>query len=410
MNVQAGIGIGPFLQRYSIRFAVLLAAILAWTSFAGPSFAQDWKLESSLEEKGFYDNNLLLTPNDELSSFGLVSTPTLSLERSSPTSLVNLTGSFPYSAYFNHPDLNAADQLVNLSANKSLSERSTIAFIGDFQHDTTLDSEQDISDRFLTKQVRFTRWDASPSWTYLLGPIDQMTLSANYANVDYDTRDKTDYIYYGPTFSYQHQLDDLSAVTASVNFNRFEPDDIGHTRTNVYGGLLGYTYTPSERLSVAGSIGMSYNTTTSNTQDDDSSLGYRLKFDLNYLMFDDTKLVFSLSHDSEPSGDGRQLTRNRARLNLEYQLSELTTFGLDSNYTDNEDYFGLETSADEDQGNSRYVSVAPSVTFQLTEELSLEAQYQYRHKMFQSDGGTATSNAAFLTLKYEFPTLTWGGF
>jgi opacity protein-like surface antigen len=155
---------------------------------------------------------------------------------------------------------------------------------------------------------------------------------------------------------------------------------------------------------------MSYNTTTSNTQDDDSSLGYRLKFDLNYLMFDDTKLVFSLSHDSEPSGDGRQLTRNRARLNLEYQLSELTTFGLDSNYTDNEDYFGLETSADEDQGNSRYVSVAPSVTFQLTEELSLEAQYQYRHKMFQSDGGTATSNAAFLTLKYEFPTLTWGGF
>jgi len=412
MNVlqQAGTGIGRLSQRFLLRLAVLSAALIAWAGFAAPSSAQDWKLSTSLSEKSFYDSNILLTPTDELSTFGLVSTPTLELERTSPTSTVNLTGAFPYTAYFNHSDLNAADQLVNLNANKALSERSSIAFAGDFQHDSTLRSEQDISDRFLPNQVRFTRWDASPSWTYLLGPIDQITLGASYSDVNYSSIEKTDYRYYGPQLSYQHSLSELAAITASLNFNRFEPDDIGNTRTNVYGGLIGYQYKPSERLNVSGAVGMSYNTTTSDLQDDDSSLGYRLKFDLAYATSDDTKLNFSLSHDSEPSGDGRQLTRNRARLGFRYQLSELTTLGLDSNYTDNEDYFGTQTSADEDHGTSRYVSVGPSVSFQLTEDLSLVAQYQYRHKMFQSDGGTATSNAAFLTLQYDFPTLTWGGF
>jgi hypothetical protein len=408
--LQPGTGIGPLLQRTSLRLAVLSAALAAWAGFSGPSVAQDWQLSTSLSEKGFYDSNVLLTPSDKVSTLGLVTTPTLEVQRTSPTSTVTLTGAFPYSAYFNHSDLNAADQLINLNANKALTERSTIAFTGDFQHDTTLQSEQDVTDRFLAKEVRFTRWDATPSYTYLLGPLDQVTLAGTYSDVNYSSQEKIDYRYFGPQISYQHQLSELAAITGSLNYNRFEPDDPGHTRTNVYGGLIGYSYKPSERLNVSGAVGMSYNTTSSDLQDDDSSLGYRLKFDLNYLTTDNTQLTFSLSHDSEPSGDGRQLTRNRARLGFRYHLSELTTLGLDSAYTDNEDYFGTGSSADQDTGTSRYVSVGPSISYQLTEDLSLVAQYQYRHKMFESDGGTATSNAAFLTLQYDFPTLTWGGF
>lgn len=400
---------GSHVMRCMIRLAAT-ACLLAVTGFAGPSFAQDWTLESSLSERGFYDDNLLLNPDTKISSFGLISTPRLELERTSPTSTVTLTGSFPYSTYFDHSDLNAADQLINLNADKALSERSSVAFVGAFAHDTTLRSEQDITDRFLAKEVRFTRWDASPSWTYLLSPVDRATFGVSYSDVDYSSNDKTDYRYYGPQISYQHQLSDLAAVTGSLNFNRFEPDDVSHTRTNVYGGLLGYSYKPTERLSVSGALGMSYNVTESDTQPDDNSVGFRLKFDFDYEAFDDTSVNLSLSHDSEPSGDGKQLTRNRANLGFKYRLTELTTFGLNTQYTDNDDYFGVQTGPNQQQGLSRYFSVAPSVTYKFTEELSLVAWYQYRHKMFQSSGGTATSNAAFLTVRYDFPNLSWGGF
>src|SRR3954469_16062958 len=84
-------------QRRTIRLAALTGFLLAITGFAGPSAAQDWTLETSLSEKGFYDDNILLNPSDEISTFGSITTPVLELERSSPTSTVTLTGAFPYS-------------------------------------------------------------------------------------------------------------------------------------------------------------------------------------------------------------------------------------------------------------------------------------------------------------------------
>ena len=411
MNVQqVGTGSGRNLQRSLTGLAVLSAAALAATGFAKSSFAQQWTLTPTISEKGFYDDNLLLNARNKLSTFGSVTTPILKVERTSPTSTIDLTAQFPYSAYFGHSNLNAADQLVNLNMQDALSERSTIAFTGDFQHDTTLRSEQDVTDQFLAKEIRFTRFDASPSWTYLLGPIDQLTLSGTYSDVNYATNTKTDYRYFGPTIGYQHNLSELAAITGSLQYNRFEPDDPFHTTTDVYGGLVGYSYKPSERLSVSGSVGMSYNVTKSDISNN-NSLGYRLKFDLNYLMSDQTRMLVSLSHDSEPSGDGRQITRNRARVGFKYQISELTTFGLDTNYSDNEDYFGLQNSTNSsNQGLSRYFSVGPSVSFQITEDLSLVAQYQYRHKIFESSSGSATSNGAFLLLRYDLPTLNGGGY
>jgi len=407
---RAGSGSRRNSRNVATSVAIVSAVAVAWVGSANRSFAQEWTLTSNISEKAFYDDNLLLNPHNQISTFGSITTPELDLERKSPTSTVTLSGQFPYSAYFNHSSLNRADQLVNLDAQKDLSERSQLSFTGDFQHDTTLQSEQDASDQFLARPIRFTRFDASPSWTYLLGPIDTLTLTGNFTDVNYATSVKTDYRYYGPSVSYEHKLDEISALTGSLQYNRFEPDDIINTRTDVYGGLAGYSYTPSERLQVSGSVGMSYNVTHSDIQDD-SSLGYRLKFDLNYSMSDQARLVVSLSHDSEPSGDGRQTTRNRARAGFDYKLNELTRFGLDTTYTDNEDYFGLQNSTNSSSQNlSRYFAVRPSVTFQLTEDLSLVAQYQFRHKIFQSEGGSATSNAAFLLLQYDLPTLDWSGF
>jgi len=396
-----------------IRLAVLMGIALLATSTAGTSArAQDWILKTGISQRVQYNTNLLLTPRDEVSAFGSVTTPQVTIERDSPNSQMTLDGKFKFAEYINHSELNSQDQLINFSGNKDLSERSSLGLDAAFIRDTTLESDQDISGRFLEDSVRFTRWQADPSWTYWLSPVDKLTLGGDYQTVFYNSDLKTDYQYYGGSLQVEHQLSETAAVLASASYFRFDPDDFLDTTTDIYGGLIGYRYNPTERLSMTGQVGLDYDVTHqddigSGTGDSDD-FGYRVKFDFSYKVSDQTKAQLLLSHDTEPSGDGRQVTRNRANVVLSYQVSDLTTLSFDAGYLDDEDYFGSGQAAD--VSNSRYYSLSPTVTFKLTESLNLDASYRFRYKTTDADSQSANDNAAFLTLRYALPDQHWSGF
>jgi hypothetical protein len=396
--------------RRAAAAAGTVALVIGAQALTNGAAAQDWSLSSGISQSGTYNSNLLLRPNDELSTFGTVTTPQLKLRRDSETSSVSLSGTFKFAEYFNHSDLNSDSELVNLNANKALSERSQIGFNGDFNRDNTLTSDEDITGRFLTKQIRFRQWDASPSWTYALSPIDQLTLTGSYLAKDYDSLQKVDYQYYGGDAEYAHQLSELAAITGSVSYFRYDADNPPLNTTNdIYGALIGYKYTPSERFYVSGSVGLDYDVTSQDDPGDDrGDVGYRVKLDVGYSMTDQTKARFLLSHDTEPSGDGTQVTRTRGTLQLTYALSELTTLALDANYVDNDNYFGERTSRTT-EGLSRYYALKPSLTWNITDDLSLSASYQFRYKTIQSQGN-AIDNGAIVTLRYGLPDLHWTGF
>jgi hypothetical protein len=394
--------------------AAIAVAILAVCGGANRGFAQDWSLSSSISQRGSYDSNLLLTPNNKVDAFGSLTIPQLKLQRVGPDSAVTLNGQFKFAEYINHSDFNSANQLLNLNANKQLSERSTLNLDADFIRDTSLTSDQDITGHFLEKSVRFITWDGAPSWTYLLSPIDKMTWTASYQNTSYDSTTETDYQYYGASMDYSHQLSELAEITGSLSYFRFDPDDRLNTATDIYGGLLGYQYSPTERLTVSGAAGLSYSETHQddvggNTGNSDD-VGYRFKFNLDYTLSDQTTANLTLSRDTEPSNEGREVTRNRGTLTLSYQMTELTVLKLDATYADNEDYFGSNSGSENSEGLTRYWAISPSVALNFTEDLSLQASYQLRHKIFESDGGSATDNAAFLTLRYRLPEWHWSGF
>jgi opacity protein-like surface antigen len=177
-------------------------------------------------------------------------------------------------------------------------------------------------------------------------------------------------------------------------------------RSNVFGGTVGYRYTPSERFTIGGAAGLSYDVTTEDGRPDDDGIGFLASFDVRYQVTERLLAKAGLSHNSEPSGEGRQTIRNRANVTFDYQLTELTTLGFDARYSDDEDYLG--SGVTQNSGNQRFFSAEPSVSWRVTDALTLGAQYEYRHKT--SGNGAAASNAAFITLRYEFPNLSWGGF
>ena len=393
----------------ALAFGLLVFGLLAMCFETRSALAQDWMFESNLSQRMGYNSNLLLQPDHEISAFSSQTTPELTLSRAGPTSDIALTGRFEFTEYFGHSELNSADQFAKLKASKALSDRSTLGFDGNFAHDTNLESNEDATDqvvdatdRFVNEKIRFIRWDAKPSWQYLLSPIDRLQVSASYLQVDYDTAEKTDYRDYGPTVTYSHDISELASITASLEYGRFEPDDEVNRREDSYGGLLGYDYHPTERFSISGAAGLTYNVTHEDGSKDQGDVTYRFLGSMNYQFNEQTKATVSLSRDTEPSGEGEQRTRNRGSATVSYQMTEMTVFALDASYIEDQ-----ETQSNSEV--SRYFSVRPSVRWNITEDLSLSGAYTFRYKSFDSNG-SAIDNGAFITLRYALPDFNWSGF
>jgi len=202
----------------TILWSIGVVAICAGGQSAS---AQEWKLSTNISQRMLYSDNLLLSRDREIDSFGSITAPALSLERTSPTSDIVLDGRFEFAEYFNHSEFNSQDQFLNLNVDQAISERSALRLGANFTRDTTLKSEQDITGRQLDNSFRFVSWDVAPGWAYLLSPVDQIVVGASYREVTYDTNDKTDYQYFGPSIDYSHRLSELAQVTGTVSAYRY---------------------------------------------------------------------------------------------------------------------------------------------------------------------------------------------
>jgi hypothetical protein len=375
---------------------------------AGAS-AQEWQLSSNVQQQVLYSDNLLLSRDREISAFGSITAPTLHLERNSPSGTAAFDGRFEFAEYLDHSEFNSQDQFLKFRLDQAITERSGVRLSANFTHDTTLKSDQDVTGRFLDKSFDFINWNVGPAWVYALTPIDQIGVRGLYQNVNYDTDQKTDYQYFGPAVDYTRHLDELTQITGTVSWFRFIPDEPGQDYTDTLATLVSYGYTPSERFSISGGVGLAYSMRHEDPGNDSDDIGYRLKFNLKYLMSDQMTLLAGFSHDTEPSGDGDQVVRNRANVGFAYKFTPLTTGRLNVDYADNVDILGFEgqSTTDENQNSSRYTAVRPSISYQLTEDWSLTGEYRFRYRLFEDDGGDASSNSVFLTLQYNFPTLGW---
>jgi len=395
-------GLRGVKRAFALACGLCVFGFLAMCFETRGALAQDWSFESNLSQRMGYNSNLLLNPDNEISAFSSQTTPQITLKRAGPTSDIALTGRVDFNEYINHSELNSIDEFGSVNLSKQFSERSTVKFYGDINHDTTLDSDLDATDKFVNDAIRFTSWNANPSWEYLLSPIDRLRLAASYQQVEYNTNQKTDYQDYGPTVTWSHDLSELASINASLNYSRFDPDDEENRVQDTYGSLFGYDYHPTERFSISGAAGLSYEVTHSNDESDQHDIGYRFQFNMNYLINDQTRATVFLSRDTEPSGDGQEVTRNRASAGLAYQMTEMTVFSLDASYIDDQ-----ETQSED--GVSRYVTVRPGVRWNITEDLSLAANYAFRYKTVESSG-SAMDNGAFITLRYALPDVHWSGF
>src|ERR1044071_749790 len=170
---------GKRLTRLGIvrnRTALWSVTLIATGIGGAGASAQEWQLSSNLQQQMLYSDNLLLSRDREISSFGSITAPTRHLERNSPSGTIALDGRFEFAEYFNHSEFNSQDQFLKFNLDQAISERSGLRLSANFTHDTTLKSEQDVTGRFLDNSFDFINWNVGPGWVYALSPIDQIGL------------------------------------------------------------------------------------------------------------------------------------------------------------------------------------------------------------------------------------------
>src|SRR5690606_36361917 len=110
---------------------------------------------------------------------------------------------------------------LRLRSSKQLSERSRVDLNSNFTRDTSLKSEYDETGRFVDEPIRYISWDAQPSWTYLLSPVDEIKIGGSYRENTYDSSEKTDYQYFGGALDYSHRLSEIDRATATLSYFRY---------------------------------------------------------------------------------------------------------------------------------------------------------------------------------------------
>jgi hypothetical protein len=376
---------------------------------ARPSAAQQWLLQPTMQQQLKYNDNVLLSPGNEKSGIASVSTPEVKISRLDDRLNLSLDGQFRFTRYFDRPEFDSDDQFLRFDGSYLASERSTLRLLTNFSRDTSLTSDLIDSGTFLTKLIRVTSVNVLPSWQYLLSERDTLTLAGGFNQVDYGTSSEIDYRNYTASTTYNHQFTELFDINAAIDYQRFEPLQGSTAITDTAGFLLGVDYHPTERLNIGGAAGVNYAIAESsnggNGGNGDNQVGYRLKFNANYMLNDQTHLTAVFSHDREPSSNGELVNRNRARVGISYQLNPLLTLSFAGSYYNNTDPLS-STSSSTNKDTQSYI-LGPTVAWQFSESWNLAGSYTYRHKISGQGHESATSNAVFVTLRYSPLGFQW---
>jgi len=348
-----------------------------------------------------YDTNIRLEDRDEIEALGGVLSPEFKLGRRTEALDLNLFGRIDASAFAGESELDSVDERLLFTVNRK-TLRGKYGVGVDYNRDTTLTTEETDTGRF-TETARVETFAVAPSWSHQFTAVDNLDLTGSYVDTRYDTDLLTPFRFLSGTGNWTHAMGPRDSLIGAAFIARFEADDASDTVSDIAGFQLGWNHQFSERLRAQGSAGLEHVTTRFDSpagRDEDTTLGYRIELNLSFAYDERTKIDLTGSRRTEPSGGGTVVTRNRAQLSLSRRLTEQLTMKTDASFIENES----DTRNSLEQRT--FVAFQPSLTWNFERDWDVTASYRFRAQEFEGDD-LATSNAAFVTLTYRLPRMSW---
>jgi len=392
-------------SRMARRAAVM--AVLAGVATLGvaPSAARaaDWFINSSITEEFEYSDNFRLDDSNKESLWGFNTRPAIGIETHTPRTDLNFNGSLNYGYFPENTDENSFDQRGDVSL-RHRTERSSFGLGGSISHDTTRTSEELDTGRDFSDASRLG-FGGSASWSHTLTERVGVGIGASAGYVSYDTSALSDYRTYSAGPFVNFVLTEQDSLQLATNYSRYDRLSGDNLESDLFVGRATWTRTLTEQLSGSLGGGANYVMTDEDvtvggttTSESEKEIGYNASAGITYT---EERASFSagFSHAVVPSGVGRLQRRNSLNLRASYRATPVVSFGLATNFVQQE-------AADEDSGEDRnFVGVEPSVSWQFLPEWTARAGYRFRTQTLD-EGERVYSNGGTVSVSWRLPP--WG--
>jgi hypothetical protein len=399
------------------RLRQVLDVLVLTATATAISHAAEWKIDPRVELRAGYNDNIRLTTDDELSSPEIDLGAGTLFSYETPTSGVSGDLNLEARRYTDENDLN--DEIGRLRfASFHKMERSRLGFNVDVVKDTTLDSQLEETGVVFQRVDRW-RYSLNPTWNYSLGERTSMELGYTYTDVNYDNNNDSnfsDYTTNGGQVSLSRILSPRATGSITASYTQTKNDnDIESTYTGLQAGA-DYRFSETLTGSVFAGIRRSEIKATRNTfiqvldennniilvpvssgtQDDDFGYTFSGTLQKDFLR-GNTSL--SATRDIRSTISGIPLQVDRVRWDNLYRFTEILSGELRLSYYQSEAANGVGTQ------DRNYYEIEPRFNWRLREFWTLSGSYRYRKQTFDATNDDAVQNAAYLTLRYDWPRI-----
>ena len=374
-----------------------LAAIFVLLSLPQLLWAQDVTVTPSLRLATVYDDNLDFAQKDEKDSFGANVIPGLTLVYASELLEFNLTGEVDVLKYFTETDFDRTNQFYGVGGKFQMSPRWSFTGNARYRRDETIDSILEETGQAF-ERARVTTYDGGAGLFYQLTELSDIGLAADYLKRDFGSDQDTDYDVYtirSPfTKRFSNERDIISLVPSYSDFNSDDSEQAQDYRLEIQ-----WERRIDETLTSIINAGGRYTDIEQQDGSSDSNWGYLGKVGLRKKTETFTGAI-EASHDIRANTDAEIVEVNRLLLRANKLLTERFGFNFSSSayYTDTE-------SNDAPNEKTTYFEVNPSLYYLLTENHSLELNYQYQNKRELDEPGNPVTqrNRVWLGFVLNFP-------
>lgn len=386
------------------RFLVLLCVLEC--GMAGQSEAVEWSLAPSIGAKGVYNSNLLLTPLPHRDTYGYWVTPATEFAGKTERLDVSSRLAADIVGYFGGEDRQFTNVYAPLSV-RYRTDKDLLGFNGGFTRDNTLLSELQATGVVLQFAQR-NQWTFNPTWTRTVTEKLSVQSSVQLSDTTYETARLADHRVVGGSGGLQYQLTERDQILLLGSYTDFRTTDSPFPfRANFPGVNMSLTHSFDESLTgtVYGGPRFLSSTTQTPVGSFDANETVWLAGASMTKQFERARVQVTFARDLSPSGFGLLIQTNRGEVSGTYDVSETLALGLN--------LVGMITTGKAGTAigatfpESRYVSVAPKMTWQFLEWWRAEVSYMYRWRDTDIAISSAESHATTFMVTYSPPHLSF---
>jgi len=375
-------------------------------SYPQNAYADQIILNASLGLQEEYNDNIFVSPKDEINDFITTISPELAFSRNAEYSNVGLLGRLDGIYYAENDELNDINQKVNSRIKHWLNPRLNLAGEFDYIKDSRPDRDIETTGLVLSSFIRYRRY-FTLSGEYLAAENTAATLTYAYVNQDFEDPELADYNSHDANLTITHQLRKyIPSTMARLNLdhNRYDYPEIEIIN---YAATIGGSREINERLSLSVDLGGHYTQQRSHDEDSGSTSllnqnrsGFTGQLLVSY-KGEFTKENFSLSHFVK-AASGRNAVTNRTAMvfDINHRFTDIHRGFFKIGYFFNTAEKGTFSTEDIDE---KTLSIQPGVRFDIKEDVFLNAAYLFTKIRDEVANESAKRNLIYMRLVIFYP-------